>query len=159
MSRIECEFEADVLCAVLQSRWPAKVDAELRAHVEGCPICKDVTVVAAALDGEAVATRAEAHPLPDAGRVWWHAQLRARREAVKDAGRPITAAQVLTFAAAMGLLGACFGATSAWFQAGLAWLKESLGQVAWAQYMPLAWVLLGVVVLAPIVIYWASQED
>jgi hypothetical protein len=51
--------------------------------------------------------------------VWWIAQLRARREAIKEAGRPITAAHVIAFACAVGLTGACFGATSAWFQAAL----------------------------------------
>ena len=48
-------------------------------------------------------------------------QLRARREAARTAGRPITAIQVLAFSAAMGLLGACFGATSQWFQATVRW--------------------------------------
>jgi len=45
--------------------------------------------------------------------------VRARREAARTAGQPITAIQVLAFAAAMGLLGACFGALSEWFQAAL----------------------------------------
>jgi hypothetical protein len=55
--------------------------------------------------------------IPDAGRVWWRAQMRMRREAVQAAGSPITAAQVVAFACAVGLVGACFGATSTWFQA------------------------------------------
>jgi len=59
--------------------------------------------------------------IPDAGRVWWVAQLRARREAIREAGRPITAAHVIALACAAGLAGACFGATSAWFQAALRW--------------------------------------
>jgi hypothetical protein len=57
--------------------------------------------------------------IPDSGRMWWIAQLRARREAAKSAGRPITAAQVIAFACAVGLLGACIGATSTWFQTAL----------------------------------------
>ena len=32
MMRVECEFEADVLEAVLQSRWPERVDADLRTY-------------------------------------------------------------------------------------------------------------------------------
>src|SRR5437868_10405111 len=114
MTRIECEFEADVLAAVLQSRWPEHVDAALREHVVHCEICSDVAVVAGALQ-EIPAPAA----LPNAGKVWWQAQLRARRESAAAAGRPITATQVLAFACAMGLMGACFGATSTWFQAGL----------------------------------------
>ena len=118
MRLMECEFEADVLAAVLQSRWPDRVEAPLRAHAAVCPICRDVALVAAAIDG----AREEGRPrvaVPDAGRVWWVAQMRARREAARAAGRPITAVQVAALACAMGIVGACFGATSAWFQSAL----------------------------------------
>ena len=63
--------------------------------------------------------------VPDAGRVWWLAQLRARREATEAAGRPITAAQLIAFACAVGLLGACFGATSTRFQSAVGWITSS----------------------------------
>jgi predicted anti-sigma-YlaC factor YlaD len=116
MKGLDCEFESDVLAAVLEARWPGRADAELRAHVETCTICRDVATVAAALEGDPEELRAEA-AVPDCGLVWWRAQLRARREAAKVAGRPITAAQVMALASAAGLAGACFGATSAWFQA------------------------------------------
>lgn len=116
MKTLECEFEAEVLAAVLQGRWPERAGEELRAHANGCAICSDAAAVAAALEADREELRAEA-VVPDAGRVWWRSQLRARREAAKLAGRPITAAQVLALASAAGLAGACFGATSAWFQA------------------------------------------
>ena len=32
MERFDCEFESEVLAAVLQSRWPERADAGLRAH-------------------------------------------------------------------------------------------------------------------------------
>lgn len=115
MKPVECEFETEVLAAVLQSRWPERVEAQLRAHVAGCAICSDVAAVAAAIDGVREETRAGA-VVPDPSRVWWVAQMRARREAVKAVGRPITVVQVMAFACAVGLLGACFGATSPWFQ-------------------------------------------
>jgi len=118
MKTAECGFEAEVLAAVVEGRWPERADAELRSHVAACPICSAAAAVAAALDADREALRADAS-VPDAGRVWWRAQLRARREAAKMAGRPITAAQVLALASAAGLAGACFGATSTWFQAGL----------------------------------------
>jgi hypothetical protein len=117
-----CEFEPEVLAAVLEARWPERADAELREHAAACAICAEVAAVGAALDADREALRAEA-VLPEGGLVWWRAQLRARREAAKVAGRPITAAQVLALASAAGLAGACFGATSAWFQ-------EALGRVA-----------------------------
>jgi hypothetical protein len=109
MMPVECEFESEALAAAIQSRWPERVDAALRAHVASCAICADVIAVAGAIDEvreEAIARAA----VPDSGRVWWRAQLRARREAAEAAGRPITIAQAIAFAAAVGLLGACFGA-------------------------------------------------
>jgi hypothetical protein len=115
MKPIDCELESEVLAAVVQNRWPARVDTTLRAHVEGCGTCADVVAIAGAIDEARDEMRARA-VVPDSGRVWWLAQMRARREATQAAGRPITAVQVIAFACAMGLLGACFGATSAWFQ-------------------------------------------
>lgn len=120
MNPIQCEFEAEVLAAVCQSRWPARVDESLRSHVAHCAVCSDVLAVATAFDGaydELVSTAA----LPDASRVWRMAQLRARHEDVQAAGRPITAAQVIAFGCAVALLGACFGATSPWFQSLVGW--------------------------------------
>ena len=125
MKPIDCELESEVLAAVLQNRWPERVDAELRAHVAGCAICADVVVISGAIDQAREDLRACA-VVPDSGRVWWLAQMRARREAAQAAGRPITAAQVIAFACAMGLLGACFGATSAWFQTALRQAGTSL---------------------------------
>src|SRR5580700_1268045 len=118
MKPIECELESEVLAAVLQNRWPERVDASLREHVARCPICADVVVIASAIDDSREEMRAHAL-VPDSALVWWRAQMRARREAVHAAARPITAVQVIALACAMGLLGACFGATSAWFQAAL----------------------------------------
>ena len=46
-------------------------------------------------------------------------------EAAEAAGRPITAAQLVAFACAVGLLGACIGATSTWFQSALRWVASS----------------------------------
>src|SRR3979411_2820911 len=100
MTPVECEFEAEVLAAVIQSRWPERTDAALRAHVAGCVICSDVTAVAGGL-GEWHEEMRHQAVVPDSGRVWWLAQMRARREAARMAGRPITAAQVLAFACAM----------------------------------------------------------
>jgi hypothetical protein len=127
--RCECEFESDVLSAVLQSRWPDLVDDELRSHVAGCVICSDVAVIAGALDNARDETRASA-VIPDSGRVWWMAQIRARREAIDSASRPITVAQAVALACAVGVLGACLGAclgaSSQWFQETLKWIAAEL---------------------------------
>lgn len=125
MPPIECEFESEVLAAVIQSRWPDRVDAQLRAHAASCRICSDVAAVAGFMDNSRDELRASAI-LPDSGRVWWLAQMRARREAARTAGRPIAATQLIAGACAVGLLGACFGATSEWFQATLRWIGVTL---------------------------------
>ena len=50
MPPVDCEFESEVLAAVVQSRWPDRVDPGLRAHAVNCAICSDVAAVAAAID-------------------------------------------------------------------------------------------------------------
>ncbi len=125
MKAIECAYESEVLEAVLQNRWPARVDADLRTHAEACEICLDVIAIAGTIDHAREEMRAQV-VVPNSGRVWWMAQMRARREAAAAAGRPITVAQMVAFACAVGLLGACFGATSSWFQSTLGRMASSV---------------------------------
>jgi hypothetical protein len=150
MKSLECDFEPEVLALVVQSGWPDRADAALREHAAGCVICSDVAAVAGAIDRAREEMR-EAAAVPDSGSVWWRAQLRARREAARNAGRPITAVQVIALACAMGLLGACFGATSAWFQSALAGVKSSLASMKIQALLPSATALIaghGVLILA-----------
>jgi hypothetical protein len=166
MNPVECEFEADVLAAVLQSRWPNGTDAALRSHVAGCAICSDVVAVAGMMDASREELRVAAQ-VPDSGRVWWVAQMRARREAARTAGRPITVAHVLAFACAMGLMGACFGATSEWFQGALRRLGEgfdlkqllTLAGTVIAAHSGLALLVLGLIVAIPGAIYWVVVRE
>jgi len=134
---VECAFESEVLAAVLQDRWPDRVDDRLRGHVADCAVCADVVAIAGAIDDAREELRLRA-VVPDSGRVWWRAQLRARREAAQAAGRPITAAQVIALACAMSLLGACFGATSAWFQSALRRAASSLAAIKLPALLPAA---------------------
>lgn len=161
MKKHECEFEAEALVAARQGRY----SEELRTHVMECEVCSTAVTVSCAFEDareEALGGAA----LPDAGRVWRQAQMRARQEAVKAAGRPITAAQVVAFGVAMGLMGACFGATSQWFQAGLkrlgavdhaAWLVWATGMMA--EHGALILGTLAVVVLLPTVVFVALGRE
>lgn len=169
MKRVECQFEAEVLAAVVQSRWPERVDADLRTHAAGCEICSDVAAIAGVFEAAGEATRV-GMAIPDAGRVWWLAQMRARREAVQAAGRPITAAQVIAFACAVALFGACFGATSTWFQAALRRLGSSVSSLDLASLMTSAGGMLvehgaftlgmlAIVFLVPTAVYVALGRD
>lgn len=85
---IECLREADVFEAIAFGRWPAAADAELRAHVAGCPVCRDVVAVAVALQSDRQALVRAAQP-PTAAVVWWRAAIRARAEATRAAMQPI----------------------------------------------------------------------
>lgn len=169
MKFLECEFEADVLAAALQSHWPEQTDASLRAHVAACPVCSAVVAIAGSMEEAREEMRTQTR-IPESGRVWWLAQLRAQREAAKAAGRPITAAQVIAFACAAGLLGACFGATSTWFQSVLAKLSATAAGLRIAELLPPAaamitgygfWLLAvgAVLLLIPTAIYLAFLRD
>jgi len=115
MTHAVCEFESDVLAVVNTGRWPERVDAELRAHVESCAVCQDVVAVAEAFAQE---TAVEPH-VPESSLVWLRAQIRAREEATRLAARPITVAQAIAFASVVGVLGALIGASSSWLQTGM----------------------------------------
>lgn len=173
MSQIECPFESDVLTAVLQSRWPERVDAELREHAKSCRICSDVAVVADAIEfarEDSVAAFTAHDGIPDSGRVWWKAQMRARREALETVARPITAVQVVAFACGVGLVGACIGATSHWFQAGLKWAWNEVAGVNPGALIPyaaaliaghglLAACMVAMVFVVPVAVYLAIGRD
>jgi hypothetical protein len=158
MKRFECEFESEVLAAAVQSRWPDRVDARLRAHALTCEICCDVAAVAGAIDAARDDLRASI-VVPDSGRVWWLAQLRARREAARTAGRPITAAQVVAFGCSVALLGACFGATSTWFQAILSALDAKTLVPLLMEHGVVAAAMVAVLLLVPAAVYLAVGRD
>ncbi len=168
MRHVECRFEEDVLSAVVQSRWPERVDPQLQAHVEGCGICSDIVAVAGTLDADHDEMLSAA-VIPEAGRIWWQAQLRARREAAEAASAPITWAQVAAFASAMGLIGACFGASSTWFQAALGSIKSGVSKFELAAFVSSVAAAVGhaafalglvlIVLLVPTALYIALGRD
>ncbi len=161
MKPVNCEFEAEVLAAVVEGRWPERVDAQLREHAAACRICAETALVTDAIEKARDESRAEA-VLPDAGRVWWLAQLRARREALQAAERPITLVQVIAFACATGLLGvcfgACFGATSSWFQSALRWIQSQPVTGLVTGHILLASGVAALIVLIPAA-YFALGKD
>ena len=173
MRKIECEHEADVLSAVMQSRWPERADADLRAHVKTCEICSDVAAVSGAIEcarEESAAHAAVPDTLPDSGRVWWKAQMRARREAIETASRPITAIHIAAFAVALVLMGACIGATSSWFQSGLKWTWAEIAGFDPKTFIPyatgliashglLAAAMVAMVLIVPVAVYLAVAKD
>ncbi len=153
MTPLECEFESEVLAAVLQSRWPHRVDAQLRAHAAACQICSDVATIAGAIEDSRQDTSARA-VIPNSGRVWWLAQLRARREAAEAATRPMTAVQVVAFVCAICLLVGCFRVASTGLSPVFARMASGM-----ADHALLALAMAAVFFLVPAGVYLALGRD
>lgn len=166
---IDCPREADVFEAVAFGRWPAQAPRELQAHVAGCPVCRDVAVVAPAMQGDRRQLMRAAEP-PTAAIVWWRATIRARAEAAHTAMRPMTMWQAVA--------GTCVAAVAAAIVAGVwragiagAAAADLLARLAISRApAPLAGfgveqallVLAGVVaciVLAPVALYFALADE
>ena len=99
----QCENELAVTGLLQSGRWPEACDAALRSHVESCAVCSEVVLVAGLLQEANSSLLAEMN-LPDAGLVWWKAQLRARREAAELAARPIAIAERFALASSLAAL-------------------------------------------------------
>jgi hypothetical protein len=175
MKPFECACEDEVLAAVGSGRWPSRVDAELRAHVSQCAVCRDVVTVAEAFGREdaepgRLAESAAAH-IPDSGAMWFRAQLRARQEAARTAVRPITVAQALSFASVIGLLGVLLGASSSWLQTGVQWLAGRAASLdprgvpmptgilaTLSEHATVVGLIGAALLVTPIAVYWAMRE-
>jgi hypothetical protein len=153
MTPLECEFESEVLAAAVQGRWPDRVDAQLRAHVAACRICSDVAAIAGVFEDARADISARA-VIPNSGRVWWLAQLRARREAAEAANRPLIAVQVVAFICAVCLLGWCFRAASTWLSPVVARIASGM-----VEHAVLALAMAAVFFLVPAGVYLALGRD
>ncbi len=160
MNPVECEFEAEVLASALGGSWPLGVEPGICEHVSHCVICAEVVTMAATFAVASQEWRASA-TLPDSSRVWWLAQLRARREAVEDATRPILATQIAACAWAVGLLVVCLGVALAWFQITRGWLESvvALAGVELLAHGTLIAFAGAVVVLLPTAAYFAMGKE
>jgi hypothetical protein len=88
MSVMECNREVEIVEVVTLGRWPDGCSEELRRHAASCPVCTDVVQVALALTQER-SVALDTVRVPSAGLVWWRSEMRARREAVNRATRPL----------------------------------------------------------------------
>ena len=170
---MECVREQDIVDAIASGRWPHAGDPSLEAHAAACEICRDVVTVAVALREDEFCARHEinAARLPSAGLVWWRATIRARAEATRVAERPLTVAQGIAGACAVGL--ACGLAGIAWqsvqrFQRVgeiIASLDASTLQLASAsavtlqRALPLVLGLGACLLIAPLAIYFVLSDD
>ena len=101
----QCPREHEVVEAVAKGLLNETCSDDLRRHVASCAICKDVAEGAGALQNEYAAISQNVR-VPSAGMVWWRAELRARREALRKAERPLTLAHAFGGACALGVTAA-----------------------------------------------------
>jgi len=161
-----CPREREVSELVARGRWPQAAAVEVSEHVQGCPACADLVLVALAFQSDRAEMVAAAKP-GSAGALWWRAQLRRRRSAVERIERPLMSAQIfalaVSLAAALGFVG---------FEArhGVAWLDWLEGipqaatmQIADASSLGWMWVLLAagatLTLVAGVVVYLASDKQ
>jgi hypothetical protein len=101
---------------VRSGAWATPRCDELREHAATCSECSEEALVAGWLDGESSHAAAEAR-LPDAGLVFWKAQLLAKRAAADRAAEPILYAErIARVACAAGVV------------AVLVWQRSNLGE-------------------------------
>ena len=152
MSRIECAREMEILDAIASGRWPERADAELRSHASSCTICTDVALVAA-LYRDDYESALEHARMPSAGLVWWKAELRARREAVRVASRPMTLAA--------GIAGTCVAVAIVALLRGMSIHLDMAALTAFLLNQPLVlWLVLGAIVaLTPIALYFVYSDE
>src|SRR4030095_14223047 len=103
MSAMECDREIEIVEAVTCGRWPAGVDEELQLHAATCAVCTDVVQVSLALTQDRSNALVSAR-VPSAGLVWWRAEMRARRDAVERATRPMRIVKWAAVACALSAL-------------------------------------------------------
>ena len=166
---VECRREQDVLDARAARRWPERCEEELRAHVSACSVCADLVDVAGALLNDRDAVYDDAR-VPSSGIVWWRAQLQAREDAARAAGRPIAFIQGVAASAALWLILTVARATPS--QTVATWKDWLLGlvphvplsvpklaQVVAAVPLSVIVFVLVSLVFAPLAIYLAVSED
>lgn len=110
----ECQKELLVIEAARSGLW----DDDLRKHVGDCEACADVALAASALNAMRASDQVEAR-IPDAGLMWWKAQLLSKRAAGERATRPISFIEHFAYACGIfAVLAVCvwqWSAIRGWF--------------------------------------------
>jgi len=87
-----CSKQKEVTAALRQGRWPEGCGPALHAHVALCQECKDLVLVAQALQQSRRETMQEpglGAGSATAAMLWWRSELRLRRGAVERMTRPV----------------------------------------------------------------------
>ena len=159
-----CPREQEIVDLVLGGRRLDESDGALRAHAAECGACAETLELARLLQDDQKAL-CENAPVPSAGAVWWRATVRARAEAARTAGQPITLLQGIAGATAVGLFVALVGA---WWRSiapgGVRFervgdLVSRSASVPAALSLSLLLVLVACLIVAPIAVYLATADE
>src|SRR2546423_5046123 len=118
-----CPHEQEIVDLLVSDRSTEERAEALRAHAAQCGACAEALELARLLRDDQQTLCDEA-VVPSAGAVWWRATMRARAEAARTAGQPITLLQGIAAATAVGLF---LGFVSAWWRTilpGGTWLER-----------------------------------
>jgi hypothetical protein len=158
-----CPHEQAIADLVVAGRRLDESDNALGAHAAECRACAETLELARLLQDDQKALCAEA-PVPSAGTVWWRATIRARAEAARTAGQPITLLQGIAAATAVGLFVALVGAWwrsvvpgGIWFERFNELLSQS-ASVPVALALSLLLVLAACLIVAPIAVFLATAD-
>jgi len=158
-----CPHEQAIADLVVAGCGLDECDDALRTHAAECRACAETLELARLLHDDQKALCAEA-PVPSAGSVWWRATIRARAEAARTAGQPITLLQGIAAATAVGLFVALVGA---WWRSvvpdGIGFerfddLLSRSAAVSPALALSLLLVLAACLVVAPIAVFLATAD-
>lgn len=160
-----CSYEKELSQELKDGRWPDGCGEDLRIHVAGCELCRELVLVAESFQN---ARRESLHAAPTGSPslLWWKAQLRRKHSAEQHIARPITIAQVFAFVVTL-LVAAVFFASQ--YNHGLRWASWeinpskvlhllSLGSADWSLLLLLPG-MGAVLLLSGIVLYLARERS
>jgi hypothetical protein len=159
-----CPREQEIVDLLRSDRSTEEHADGLRAHAAECGACAEALELARLLRDDQ-RTLCDEAAVPAAGAVWWRATMRARAEAARTAGQPITLLQGIAAATAVGLF---LGLVSAWWRTilpGGAWfvrVGELVAPTTVGPTMGGLLILLALaagLVVAPLAVYFATADD
>ena len=158
-----CPHEEEIVDRVVSGRWRDEGDDALGAHAAQCGACAETLELARLLQDDRKALSEEAS-VPSAGAVWWRATIRARAEAVRTAGQPITLLQGIAAATAIGLFA---GLAGAWWRSIVldgAWVERASDLVLRSTLpatlaLPLLLAVAACLIVAPLAVYLATADE
>jgi hypothetical protein len=154
-----CHWEQEIVDLVVSDRWRDEGDDLLRAHASECGACAETLELARLLQDDQRRMCDEA-PVPSAGAVWWRASMRARAEAARTAGQPITLLQGIAAAMAVGLFVAFAGG---WWRSAADLVSHvDTGSALMTSAAPALLLLLALaacLIVAPLAVYFATADE